>query len=182
MLPRAGVRSVLGQFDVVGLTERLADTMFLLCRAAGLALCPILPRPIATGDARGKWAQSAYPGALAPGRAAVERLAAADFALHRLAKERLSAGLAALPPDASAAHRAYLEAHESHRGRAEASGGHASNATAEPCAPRLVFGKRSRVVRGADLRICALKRREPAANGSSAAVAAAAQCAHEDEG
>ena len=81
------VRELLARFDVVGITERLATTMFLVCDAIGLELCPTLPPLKTTGHDFANWrADTRYNADML---ALVARFAAADVSLHVQAKARL---------------------------------------------------------------------------------------------
>ena len=109
--PARLARMLLSVFDVVGVTNRLETTMFFICEAVGLALCPALPprRPTGTSPPS-NWAswQPYSPTINGSARQMIETYAAVDFALHRHASKRLSEAVEALPHAARASHRRHV--------------------------------------------------------------------------
>lgn len=140
------IRRVLSTFDVVGVTEQLASTMFLICEAVGLARCPALPPPRKTGRELGYTRRAYVPSRNHSERALVEIFASADVQLHRLATQRLDAALHALDANAQGAWRRYVGAPSQRR--------------PAPCA-HFKWGRRKRSV-GSDLYLC----KREARNGS----------------
>lgn len=129
----ASIRRLLSRFDVVGVTERLPTTMFLLCSALRLVLCPTLPQKVSTGrELPPHWPRSVYQSTLnASERALVEDIAAADFLLHAHAAQRLRAAVGSMGRAMHIAWRRYVGAHE-------------TQPELPPCETRFRWGKRLR--------------------------------------
>ena len=93
----ADVEALLSLFDVVGTTERLAETLLVTCLRAGLGACPTLPPAANTHDSPAGARALAW--AANGSDASARSLSSTDAALHRAAGRRLASDLRQLAAD-----------------------------------------------------------------------------------
>lgn len=108
------IAALVGFFDVVGVTERLNETLLVVCHRIGLAACPVLGsrnaenevKPAVRSDLQREW-DAAFPS-----QAPLERLiGSTDSRLHSEASRRLEGALREAAVASPRCHRRYLAFH-----------------------------------------------------------------------